>query len=101
MKQKQNEIIQKNNPVADNLHTWIRKSEDIKTFEETLQDNDYKEYYDNGDDFDESYTADMAKKALKTGKITVYSSYPINQGTFVSPSKMEAESYSSTGKVYS
>ena len=42
----------------------------------------------------------MAEQALATGKITVYSSYPIIQGTFVTPSKMEAESYSGTGKVY-
>ncbi len=43
----------------------------------------------------------MVKDALNSGKIMVYSSYPIEQGIFVSPSKMEAESYSGTGKVYS
>ena len=42
----------------------------------------------------------MAQKAIKSGKITVYSSYPIKQGIFVSPSYMEAESYAGTGKVY-
>lgn len=101
LKQKQNDIIQKNNPVADDYHTWIRSADDIKTFDETLQDSDYKEYYEAGENFDDSYTAEMAKKALETGKITVYSSYPIGQGVFVSPSKMEAESYSGDGKVYS
>ena len=100
-KQKQFDIILKNNPVQDDYHTWIRSVDDIKTFKETLEDTDYKEYYEAGEDFDETYTADMAKKALETGKITVYSSYPIEQGIFVSPSQMEAESYSGTGKVYS
>ena len=46
MKQKQLNIILKNNPVNDDYHTWIRTIEDIKTFEETLQDSDYKEYYE-------------------------------------------------------
>lgn len=100
-KQKQVDIVLKNNPVYDDLHTWIRNVDDVKTFEETLQDNDYKEYYEAGEDFDETYTADMAKKALESGEIEVYSSYPIEQGIFVSPSRMEAASYSGNGKVYS
>lgn len=100
-KQKQLDIILKNNPVEDDYHTWIRKIDDIKTFEETLEDSDYKEYYEAGENFDETYSAEMAREALSTGKITVYSSYPIEQGIFVSPSKMEAESYSGNGKVYS
>ena len=101
LKEQQNSIIQNSNPVGDDYHTWIRSADDIKTFEETLNDSDYKEYFEAGEDFDETYTAEMARKALETGKITVYSSYPIEQGTFVSPSKMEAESYSGNGKVYS
>lgn len=101
LKEKQNEIIQKSNPVDDDYHTWIRNTDEIKTFAETLQDSDYKEFFDAGGDFDETYTASMAQKALDTGKIVVYSSYPIEQGTFVSPSKMEAESYSGNEKVYS
>ncbi len=43
----------------------------------------------------------MVREALDTGKIKVYSSYPIEQGIFVTPSKTEAKSYSGTGKVYS
>ena len=31
----------------------------------------------------------------------VYSSHPIKNGTFVTPSKMEAMSYASSDKVYS
>lgn len=96
-KQKQLDIIQKNNKMEDDYHTGIRKVEDIKTLAETLQDSDWIDY----DEFNPDYTRSMANEALKTGKITVYSSYPIKQGTFVSPSRMEAESYSGNGKIFS
>ena len=96
-KQQQLDIIQNNNPVNDDYHTWIRNVEDIKTFKEALQDDDYVDY----DEFDPDYTRSMANEALDSGKITVYSSYPIEQGIFITPSKMEAESYSGNGKIYS
>ena len=64
-KAKQLEIIQNNNPVHDDYHTWIRSVEDIKTFQEALNDSDYKEYFDSGEDFDESYTNKMARDALE------------------------------------
>ena len=96
-KQKQLDIINKNNKMQDDYHTGIRKVEDIKTLAETLQDSDWIDY----DEFNPDYTRNMANEALKTGKITVYSSYPIKQGTFVSPSRMEAESYSGNGKIFS
>lgn len=99
LKEKQLNIILKNNPVNDDYHTWIRNIKDIKTFEETLKDPDWSDYVDEG--FNPDFTGDMVKEALNKGKITVYSSYPIEQGIFVSPSKMEAESYSGNGKVYS
>lgn len=100
-KAKQLEIIQNNNPDLDDYHTWIRSVEDIKTFQEALNDSDYKEYFDNGEDFDESYTNKMAKDALEKGSIRVYSSYPIKEGIFVTPSIMEAQSYSGDGRIYS
>lgn len=96
-KKKQLDIIEKNNKMQDDYHTGIRKIEDIKTLAETLRDSDWKEY----EEFNPDYTRKMADEALKTGKITVYSSHPIEQGSFVSPSKMEAESYSGNGKIYS
>lgn len=96
-KQKQLDIIKNNNPVNDDYHTWIRNVEDIKTLEETINDSDWNDYVE--------YNPDLSRKdienAIDSGKIIVYSSYPIKQGIFVSPSKMEAESYSSNGKVYS
>lgn len=99
LKQKQLDIILENNPVEDDYHTWIRSIDDIKTFEETLQDDDWADYIEEG--FNPDYTGDMVKEAQETGKITVYSSYPIEQGIFVSPSRMEVESYSGNGKIYS
>ena len=97
LKQKQLEIIQNNNPVQDDYHTWIRNINDIKTLEETLNDRDWSNY----DEFNPDLTRNDIQNAINKGKITVYSSYPIGQGIFVSPSRMEAESYSSDGKVYS
>lgn len=38
LKEKQYKIIESVNPAEDEYHTWIRNSEDIKTFEETLND---------------------------------------------------------------
>lgn len=99
LKERQLDIIQKYNPMLDDLHTGIRTIDDIKTFEEALQDSDWEGWEESG--FNPDYDGNMAKKALKTGKITIYSSYPIKQGIFVTPSYMEAESYSGNGKVYS
>ncbi len=99
LKQQQLDIILNSNPAGNETATWIRNVEDIKTFEETLQDSDWEGWEKTG--FDPDYDANMVREALNTGKITIYSSYPIEQGIFVTPSKMEAESYSGTGKVYS
>lgn len=42
----------------------------------------------------------MAREAIKTGKITVYSSHNIEDGAWVTPSLMEAQSYAGNDKVY-
>lgn len=99
LKEKQLEIVLNSNPMQDSYHTGIRSIDDILTFEEALNSDDYIDY--KGEDFDESYPYSAAEKALSTGKIIVYSSYPIEQGVFVSPSYMEAQSYSGNGQVYS
>lgn len=95
-KQKQLDIIKNNNPDNDDYHTWIRNVEDIKTLEETINDSDWIDY----DEYNPDLSREDIENAIDSGKIMVYSSYPIKQGIFVSPSKMEAESYSSNGKVY-
>lgn len=84
-KGKQLEIIKKTNPMLDDYHVGIRNVEDIKAFNEVVNDEDSFVWGD--------FTREDAKRALKEGKITVYSSYPINQGTFVSTSKIQAEQY--------
>lgn len=97
VKKKQLEIINKHNPAPNTYNTWVRSVDDIKTFEEALADDEIAEYDEFNPDFDRA----MAEQAIKDGEITVYSSYPIKQGVFVSPSYMEAESYSGDGTVYS
>lgn len=94
-KGKQLEIIKKTNPMLDDYHVGIRNVEDIKAFNEVVDDEDSFVWGD--------FTREDAKKALKEGKITVYSSYPINQGTFVSTSKIQAEQYAGGkgNKIYS
>lgn len=87
-------IIQETNPMHDDIHTGIRTIDDILTFEEATSvpeeelvlAPDYKK-------------ADI-DKALETGMITVYSSYPIEDGNFVTPSRMEAEQYAGGGKFH-
>ena len=76
-------IIQQNNSMHDDYHTGIRGIEDIYTFEEALGNGEYEE----GEDFTPDYTWQTAQRAVSSGKITVYSSYPIKQGVFVTPSK--------------
>lgn len=96
-KSKQLEVINKSNPADDSYHTWIRSTEDIKTFDEAFfEDGEYS-------GMDPDFTENMALESKKTGKITVYSSYPIENGVFVSPSQMEAQQYAGgdASKLYS
>jgi len=97
IKNKQFDIIKETNPMQDDYHTGIRSVNDIKTLSETLNDSDYEGY----NEFNPDLTRQDIENAIKKGTITVYSSYPIENGVFISPSKMEAQSYSVDGKVYS
>lgn len=96
-KRKQYEIIQSTNPMEDDYHVGIRSPKDIKTFDEVVNNNDIND--------DESFTwGDFSKKdaekALEKGRVTVYSSKPIENGNFVSTSKIQAEEYAGGGKIY-
>lgn len=91
-KREQFEIIQKNNPMQDDYHVGIRSPKDIKTWEEAMKDD---ESFSWGD-----FSKEDAERALKSGEITIYSSYDIKQGTFVSTSKVQAEEYAGGKKVY-
>ena len=94
-KREQYEIIKENNPMLDDYHVGIRSPKDIKTFQEVIND---EESFGWGD-----FSKKDAEKALKKGEITIYSSYPIKQGTFVSTSKIQAEEYAGGrgNKIYS
>lgn len=95
-KAEQLEIIKKYNPMTDDYHTGIRSVNDILTAEEAFKtqlDPDENLVYPD-------FTMDDAEKALKTGKIKIYSSHNIEQGTFVSTSRMMAEDYAGGGTVH-
>lgn len=95
-KQMQLEIIEHYNPMRDDVHTGIRNIEDIKSFEEVVN-----EAKSEGDTAYPDIGLELLENAAKTGRITVYSSYPIKQGVFVSPSRMNAADYAGDGPVYS
>ena len=97
-KVEQYKIIQQYNPMNDDYHTGIRKPSDIKTWEEVMKSADDGDSFAWGD-----FSKADAEKALKSGKITIYSSYPITQGVFVSTSKIQSEQYAGGkgNKVYS
>ena len=89
--------IQQSNPANAALgpHTWVRSVNDILTYQEAI-DN-----FGGVDDVTPDFRAQDVQAALDSGYVTVYSSYPIEQGTFVTPSRMEAQSYAGEGRVYS
>lgn len=95
-KVEQYKIIQANNPMLDDYHVGIRKPSDIKTWQEVMDEDD--ESFAWGD-----FSKKDGQKALQSGKITIYSSYPIKQGVFVSTSKIQSEQYAGGegNKVYS
>ena len=96
-KHKQFTIVTGENAMRDDIHTGIRSEEDIRTFEEALEDDGIAV----GDGVTPDYTAEMIREAKESGTITVYSSKPIKAGGFVTPSAMEARSYAGDGAIYS
>ena len=85
LKQAQFEIVQETNPMQDDYHVGIRSVNDIKTFAETIND---EESFVWGD-----YSREDAQRDLAKNEITVYSSYPIENGVFVSTSYRQAQEY--------
>lgn len=94
-KQSQFEIIQKTNPMHDDIHTGIRSPSDIMSPEEALSQGD-----DNSFVYPD-WSREDGKKALETGMVTLYSSYPIKNGVFVTPSKRMSTDYSGGKEPYS
>ena len=91
-KRKQYEIIQSTNPMEDDYHVGIRSPKDIKTFAEVINDDESFAWGD--------FSKKDAERALKRGSITVYSSKPIENGNFVSTSKIQATEYAGGEKIY-
>ena len=97
-KVEQYKIVQQTNPMNDDYHVGIRKPSDIKTWKEAVVSSKNDDAFAWGD-----FSENDAKKALQSGKITIYSSYPIKQGVFVSTSRVQSEQYAGGKgkKVYS
>ena len=95
LKKAQYEKIQATNPMFDDEHVGIRSPADIKTFDEVIDDEDSFVWGD--------FSKEDAEKALRRGSITIYSSYPIKNGVFVSTSRIQAEEYAGGpgNRVYS
>ena len=94
-KQKQLEIIEKFNPRDNTLsssHTWIDSVDDIHTYDEVANPNE---------DVTPDFKANDIQNVLDTGEMIVYSSHPIEKGTWVTPSLMEAQNYAENGQIYS
>lgn len=101
LKDRQLAEILEHNPMRDDYHLGIRTIDDIHTAEEVFNPDDpdagdYEYYYPD-------FSRKDAESALKSGYITVYSSYELKSGTFVTPSRMNAQDYAGgrKAKVYS
>ena len=96
-KQAQLNVTLQAKPMLDDIHTGIRDINDIHTAEEVfgvdIADEDLKPT-------NPDFTEKDAERALKTGKVKIYSSKPIGTGGFISTSKMMASDYAGGGKVY-
>lgn len=89
-KQEQCDLIQKVNP-PKGFMTWVRTVEDVMTYEEANEGIDSDPCCD--------FSFEEMQKAMRSGFITVYSSHPIKNGIFVTPSALEAASYSGDGFI--
>ena len=97
LKQKQLEIINRTNPAPNEYNTWIRTVKDIKTAEEV-----FSIAFEEGAMYPD-FQMDDITKAIESGYVTIFSSYPIKEGVFVTTSKMNAQDYAGGkgGKVFS
>ena len=90
------------NPMLDDYHVGIRERNDVRSFDEILAEAE-KGWEEYGEMMYPDMTIEMLREAKESGKITVFSSKPIQTGTFVTPSRMNAEEYAGGlgSKVYS
>lgn len=111
LKQRQLDIINATNPAPDDYHTWIRSIDDILTFEEAVIEcleydmgpvnpNDLSEALEDCSLICPDFDGNDAAAALDSRYVNVYSSYPIEDGVFVSTSYRIASDYAGGGGVY-
>ena len=111
LKQRQLDIINACNPAPDDYHTWIRSIDDILTFEEaviecleyemgSVDPENLVEAVENCSLICPDFDGNDAADALESGYVNVYSSYPIEDGVFVSTSYRIASDYAGGGGVY-
>lgn len=93
-KEKQFERIQQHYQPKESWQPKVTSAEQILTAEEALLEADAMMDFEYPD-----FTMMDASKALMSGKITVYSTQPISNGTFVSTSKMFMSSYAGANEV--
>ena len=92
------QLIQQKNPAPNDTLTWIRSPKEILTWDEAITG------HRNGTDEAFSwpdYSFEDALRDQKRNRMTVYSSYPVKGGTFVTPSYQQASDYAGGGRVYS
>jgi hypothetical protein len=89
-------LIQQKNPAPNETLTWIRSPKDILTWDEAIAGAEGDNAFTWPD-----YTLEDALRDQKKHSMTVYSSYPIKGGTFVTPSLQQASDYAGGGRVYS
>lgn len=95
-KEAQLELILRENPMHDDYHTGIRSVNDINTAEEA-----FRQAIEDGEGTNPDFTTDMMEDSLRSGHVTVYSSSPIREGAFITPSRMMANDYAGGGRIYS
>ena len=81
------EIINRSNPAPNTYNTWIRSVKDIKTAKEV-----FEVAFKEGNMYPDFTIEDM-KKSISSGVVTVYSSNNIENGVFITPSRINAIDY--------
>lgn len=100
-KKQQFETIKEKNPMQDDYHTGIRSADDIKNYDEIMRRTSAEHDAEGDFGYPDWTQTDAETMMANGGKITLYSSKPIEEGGFVTPSKMMAEDYAGNGPVYS
>ena len=98
-KAQQFDIIQKSNPSNGGQQAWIESVDDIKTWQEALEEDLGSLEEARNENLFPDFKASDLQEALDTGYITVYSSGDITDGAWVTPSAMEARDYAGSDNI--